>query len=193
MQPKPIAEMMAAKKNAGGAAFLAANGKKPNIKTTATGLQYGVISEDRGIKPKPTDVVQVELQGSSRSDGTVFDDSSQHGGPADDSAIAGGSRLREGISLMPVGSSTASGSRPRSVWRTGHAWRPDPPNATLVFEVEPFDVAGGGQAADAAGALEEPQHAGRHLRHRLRRSRHRQSASPRLGHDVVCIDVDGPR
>lgn len=147
MQAKQIADMMAkAKKNgADGAAFLATNGKKPNVKTTATGLQYEVITEGKGAKPKPTDVVQVNYKGS-LLDGTVFDDSAQHGGPAmmPLSQVVPG--WREGITLMPVGSKyrfwipAALG-----FGEQGTPGGPIPPNATLVFEVELLGVAKGGQ------------------------------------------------
>ena len=147
MQAKQIADMMAkAKKNAAeGAAFLAANGKKPNIKTTATGLQYEVITEGKGAKPKATDVVQVNYKGS-LLDGTVFDDSSQHGGPATIPLPQVVPGWREGISLMPVGSKyrfwipAALG-----YGEQGTPGGPIPPNATLVFEVELLDVAKGGK------------------------------------------------
>ena len=147
MQAKQIADMMAkAKKNAAeGAAFLAANGKKPNIKTTATGLQYEVITEGKGAKPKATDVVQVNYKGS-LLDGTVFGDSSQHGGPATIPLPQVVPGWREGISLMPVGSKyrfwipAALG-----YGEQGTPGGPIPPNATLVFEVELLDVAKGGK------------------------------------------------
>lgn len=147
MQAKQIADMMAkAKKNATeGAAFLAANGKKPNIKTTATGLQYEVITEGKGAKPKATDVVQVNYKGS-LLDGTVFDDSAQHGGPATIPLVQVVPGWREGISLMPVGSKyrfwipAALG-----YGEQGTPGGPIPPNATLVFEVELLDVAKGGK------------------------------------------------
>ncbi len=147
MQAKQIAEMMAkAKKNAAdGAAFLATNGKKPTVKTTATGLQYEVISEGKGAKPKATDVVKVNYKGS-LLDGTVFDDSSQHGGPATIPLVQVVPGWREGISLMPVGSKyrfwipAALG-----YGEQGTPGGPIPPNATLVFEVELLGVEKGGK------------------------------------------------
>jgi FKBP-type peptidyl-prolyl cis-trans isomerase FkpA/FKBP-type peptidyl-prolyl cis-trans isomerase FklB len=147
MQAKQIAEMMAkAKKNAAdGAAFLATNGKKPTVKTTATGLQYEVITEGKGAKPKATDVVKVNYKGS-LLDGTVFDDSSQHGGPATIPLVQVVPGWREGISLMPVGSKyrfwipAALG-----YGEQGTPGGPIPPNATLVFEVELLGVEKGGK------------------------------------------------
>ncbi|GAA5009307.1 FKBP-type peptidyl-prolyl cis-trans isomerase [Pseudoluteimonas lycopersici] len=147
MQAKQIADMMAkGKKNATeGAAFLAANGKKPNVKTTATGLQYEVITEGKGAKPKPTDVVKVNYKGS-LLDGTEFDGSEQHGGPATMPLAQVVPGWREGITLMPVGSKyrfwipAALG-----FGEQGTPGGPIPPSATLVFEVELLDIAKGGK------------------------------------------------
>ena len=147
MQAKQIADMMAkSKKNAAeGAAFLATNGKKPTVKTTATGLQYEVITEGKGAKPKPTDVVQVNYKGS-LLDGTVFDDSERHGGPAAMPLAQMVPGWREGVTMMPVGSKyrfwipAALG-----FGEQGTPGGPIPPNATLVFEVELLDIAKGGK------------------------------------------------
>jgi FKBP-type peptidyl-prolyl cis-trans isomerase len=147
MQAKQIAEMMAkAKKNAAdGAAFLATNGKKPTVKTTATGLQYEVITEGKGAKPKATDVVKVNYKGS-LLDGTVFDDSERHGGPAAMPLAQMVPGWREGVTMMPVGSKyrfwipAALG-----FGEQGTPGGPIPPNATLVFEVELLGVEKGGK------------------------------------------------
>ena len=147
LQAKQIAEMMAKVKTnaADGAKFLAENGKKPNVKTTATGLQYEVITEGKGARPKATDTVRVNYKGS-LLDGTVFDDSSQHGGPADIPLSAVVPGWREGIGLMPVGSKyrfwipAALG-----YGEQGTPGGPIPPNATLVFDVELLGVDKGGK------------------------------------------------
>lgn len=143
MQAKQIAKLQAeARQNAeAGAAFLADNGKKPGVQTTASGLQYQVLSAGEGAKPKPTDSVRVNYKGS-LLDGTVFDDSARHGGPATiplQQVVPG---WQEGIALMPVGSKyrfwipAALG-----YGEQGTPGGPIPPNATLVFEVELLDIA----------------------------------------------------
>jgi FKBP-type peptidyl-prolyl cis-trans isomerase len=147
LQAKQLADMMAkGKENAAkGAAFLAENGKKPNVKTTATGLQYEVITEGKGARPKATDVVQVNYKGS-LLDGTVFDDSAQHGGPATIPLSQVVPGWREGIALMPVGSKyrfwipAALG-----YGEQGTPGGPIPPSATLVFEVELLGIEKGGK------------------------------------------------
>ena len=143
LQAKQIEKMMSdARSNAeAGAKFLAENGKKPGIQTTASGLQYQVLQAGTGVKPKASDTVSVNYKGT-LLDGTVFDDSSQHGGPAEIPLSQVVPGWQEGIALMPVGSkyklwipaSLGYGER-------GTPGGPIPPNATLVFEVELLGIA----------------------------------------------------
>ena len=143
MQAKQIAKMLAdAKQNAeAGDKFLAENAKKPGIKTTASGLQYQVVTAGEGAKPKPSDTVRVNYKGS-LLDGTVFDDSSKHGGPAEiplQQVVPG---WQEGIALMPVGSKYTFWIPAKLGYgEKGTPGGPIPPNATLVFEVELLDIA----------------------------------------------------
>ena len=72
----------AGKKNlADGEAFLAENGKRAEVKTTATGLQYEILTEGTGATPASTDQVEVHYTGK-LLDGTVFDSSVDRGIPA---------------------------------------------------------------------------------------------------------------
>ncbi len=94
------------KKNAGlkasGDAFLAENGKKPGITTTASGLQYEVIKEGTGPKPTATSTVSVFYKGT-HLNGEVFDESRDNN-PVEfpvGQVIPG---WTEGIQLMNVGS-----------------------------------------------------------------------------------------
>lgn len=138
LQARQLEKMMSdARNNAeAGAKFLAENGKKPGIETTASGLQYQVLQAATGATPKASDTVRVNYKGT-LLDGTVFDDSSQHGGPAEIPLSQVVPGWQEGIALMPVGSKYR-------LWipsRLGYGERgtpggPIPPNATLVFEVE---------------------------------------------------------
>ncbi len=118
-----------------GAAFLAANGKKAGVKTTASGLQYQVLQAGSGAKPKATDSVKVNYTGSTL-DGNVFDSSAKNGGPIVfqvNQVIPG---WTEGLQLMSVGGKYV-------FWIPGSlaygAKSPTPaigPNALLKFEVE---------------------------------------------------------
>jgi len=142
MQAQQIAKMMAdAKKNlTEGQAFLAANGKKPGITTTASGVQYQVITEGKGPKPKADDLVRVNYKGS-LLDGKVFDTTETRGEPA---VVALGQVVpgwREAVMLMPVGSKYR-------FWipaDQGYGDKVPPgapigPNAVLQFEVELLDI-----------------------------------------------------
>jgi FKBP-type peptidyl-prolyl cis-trans isomerase FkpA len=142
MQAKQIAKMMAdAKSNLeAGQKFLAENAKKPGVKTTTSGLQYQVITEGKGAKPKAGDVVRVHYKGS-LLDGKTFDSSYDRGQPVVfplDQVVPG---WQEGLQLMPVGSKY-------KLWipanlgygEKGTPGGPIGPNSTLVFEVELIDI-----------------------------------------------------
>ncbi|WP_133499907.1 FKBP-type peptidyl-prolyl cis-trans isomerase [Cognatilysobacter terrigena] len=154
LQAKRIADQMqAASKNAKeGQAFFAKNAKAPGVQTTASGLQYQVLTQGTGPKPKADDQVTVNYTGK-LLDGTKFDSSEDHGGAATlplQQVVPG---WREGIQLMPVGSKyrlwiPAS----QGYGETGTPGGPIPPNATLVFDVELVGI------ANANGAGTSPAH-----------------------------------
>ncbi len=142
MQAKQMAKMEAdAKKNlADGQKFLADNGKKPEVKTTTSGLQYQVLTEGKGVKPKATDAVRVHYKGT-LIDGTTFDSSYDRNEPAVFPLNQVAPGWAEGVQLMPVGSKY-------KLWipsalgygETGTPGGPIPPNATLTFEVELLEI-----------------------------------------------------
>lgn len=76
MQESKMAErkQLEDKNKSAGDAFLAENKTKEGVVTTESGLQYKVITEGTGKKPKATDIVQVHYTGK-LIDGTVFDSS----------------------------------------------------------------------------------------------------------------------
>jgi FKBP-type peptidyl-prolyl cis-trans isomerase len=123
-----------AKKNqTDGDAFLAKNKTKPGVKTTESGLQYEVIKEGTGPKPKATDTVKVEYVGT-KIDGTQFDASADHGGSATfplNNVIPG---WTEGVQLMATGAKykfyvpAKLGYGDNGPGKIG-------PNAVLIFEV----------------------------------------------------------
>ena len=86
-----------------GEKFLAENKKKPGIITTASGLQYEILTQGNGPKPTPTDTVVCNYKGSFLN-GTVFDESYTRGKPIE-FAVTGVIRgWTEILLLMPVGS-----------------------------------------------------------------------------------------
>jgi FKBP-type peptidyl-prolyl cis-trans isomerase len=86
-----------------GEKFLLANAKKAGVKTTASGLQYEVLHEGTGAKPKDTNTVKVHYEGFLLN-GKKFDSSKDRGQPAEfplNQVIRG---WTEGVQLMSVGS-----------------------------------------------------------------------------------------
>jgi FKBP-type peptidyl-prolyl cis-trans isomerase FkpA len=129
----------AAEKNkTDGAAFLAKNRTQKGVFTTASGLQYMVLRQGAGLRPKPTDKVRVNYEGK-LLDGKVFDSSYERGQPAEfalTQVIAGWS---EGVSLMPVGGKYRFWVPADIAY--GEQGPPDiGPNATLQFDVELLDI-----------------------------------------------------
>lgn len=120
--------------------FLAANGKKPGVVTTASGLQYQVITQGTGPKPKVDDRVSVHYAGT-LLDGTGFDSSYKRNEPAQfvlGSVVPG---WKEALQLMPVGSKYKLWIPSKLGYgETGTPGGPIPPNSTLVFEVELLQI-----------------------------------------------------
>ncbi len=152
-QKRKTAEMeskmkeMGAKNKTDGAAFLAANKVKPGVKTTASGLQYQVIKEGTGPKPKATDKVKVHYTGT-LTGGQKFDSSVDRGQPAEfvlNQVIPG---WTEGVQLMSVGSKYKFVIP--SALAYGERAGPIPPNSTLVFDVELLEIMKADAAAPAA-------------------------------------------
>jgi FKBP-type peptidyl-prolyl cis-trans isomerase len=125
-----------------GEAFLAANKTKEGVVTLPSGLQYKVLTEGNGPKPTVTDTVVCNYRGT-LINGTEFDSSSKHGGPA---TFQLGRVIRgwtEALQLMPAGSKwqlfipsdLAYGERGTPGGDIG-------PNATLIFEVELISIQG---------------------------------------------------
>ncbi|MCK9621636.1 MAG: FKBP-type peptidyl-prolyl cis-trans isomerase [Methylobacter sp.] len=121
---------------AAGTAFLAENAKKPNIITTASGLQYEVLTPGTGtVSPKATDNVTVHYKGTT-IDGTEFDSSYSRGEPATfplNRVIAG---WTEGVQLMKEGAKYRFFIPSELAYGEQGAGRAIGPNAALIFDVE---------------------------------------------------------
>ena len=107
--------------------------------TTTTGLQYEVLTEGTGKKPKATDNVEVHYEGK-LTDGTVFDSSVARGQPASfrlDQVIPG---WTEGVQLMKEGGKTRF-TIPSNLAYGEMGAGTIPPNSVLIFEVELLKIA----------------------------------------------------
>jgi FKBP-type peptidyl-prolyl cis-trans isomerase len=101
MQAKAAMRGQASK--AVGDKFLADNGKRKGVTTTASGLQYEVIKAGDGPKPAATDKVNVHYHGT-LIDGKVFDSSVERGQPITFGVQEVIKGWTEALQLMPVGS-----------------------------------------------------------------------------------------
>ncbi len=122
-----------------GEAFLMKNKERSGVKTTASGLQYEVLTEGTGAQPKATDTVTVNYKGT-LMDGTVFDSSYDRGEPATfvlNQVIAG---WTEGVQLMKVGSKYKFYIPAALGYGERGAGGVIGPNAPLVFEVELISI-----------------------------------------------------
>ncbi len=122
-----------------GKKFLAKNKTKSGVKTTASGLQYKVITQGKGKKPKPTDTVTVHYEGR-LINGTVFDSSYERKSPASfplNRVIKG---WTEGLLLMQPGSKYEFYIPSDLAYGPRGAGENIGPNATLIFVVELLEI-----------------------------------------------------
>jgi FKBP-type peptidyl-prolyl cis-trans isomerase FkpA len=136
------AEMsVAATKNAEeGDKFLLENRVKEGVQVTDSGLQYQVIDQGTGPKPKATDKVRVHYRGTLLN-GEEFDSSYARGEPISfelNKVIPG---WTEGVQLMPVGSKYMF-YIPSALAYGPAGGGPIGPNATLIFQVELLAIEG---------------------------------------------------
>jgi FKBP-type peptidyl-prolyl cis-trans isomerase FklB len=123
-----------------GEKFLAENKTKPGVKTTASGLQYEVITEGKGAKPLATDTVEVNYAGT-LLDGTEFDNSYKRGAPITFSLNGVIRGWTEALQLMPVGSKYKL-YVPYQLAYGMNDNGPIPGGSVLVFEVELLNIKG---------------------------------------------------
>ncbi len=124
-----------------GEAFLNENKLKTGIHTTASGLQYEILTEGNGNKPAATDSVMVHYHGT-LIDGTVFDSSVMRGQPATFGVHQVIPGWTEALQLMNTGAKfrlyipqeLAYGAHP-------HPGGPIKPYSALIFDVELLEIA----------------------------------------------------
>jgi FKBP-type peptidyl-prolyl cis-trans isomerase FklB len=122
-----------------GRVFLENNGKRPEVTTTKSGLQYEILKEGNGKHPKATDKVRCHYEGT-LIDGTVFDSSYQRNEPAVfglNQVITG---WTEGVQLMGEGAKYRFYIPYLLAYGEGGAGASIPPYSTLIFDVELLEV-----------------------------------------------------
>lgn len=149
-------ETKAATNKEAGAKFLAENKAKEGVKTTPSGLQYKVITQGTGTKPKPTDVVVAHYEGKT-IDGKVFDSSYERGEPAQFDLAHMIPGFTEGVQLMPAGSKYEFYMPSELGYGETGAPPVIEPNSALIFTVELLDEADAKKAVADTHAATEAQ------------------------------------
>lgn len=124
-----------------GKEFLDENGKRAEVKTTASGLQYEVLKEGDGPQPSASDQVEVHYTGK-LIDGTVFDSSEERGVPATFGVTQVIPGWVEALQLMKAGSRYRLYIPSQLAYGPNGAGGVIGPNATLIFDVELIKVIG---------------------------------------------------
>lgn len=118
-----------------GREFLEENKKKEGVVTLASGLQYEILKEGSGPKPKATEKVKCHYHGT-LINGKVFDSSVERGQPA----VFGVNQVIKGwveaLQLMSVGSKWRLYIPSELAYGSQGAGSSIEPNSTLIFDVE---------------------------------------------------------
>lgn len=118
-----------------GAAFLEENGAREGVVTTASGLQYEILTAGEGDSPSANSIVNTHYHGT-LIDGTVFDSSVERGEPIEfavDQVIPG---WTEALQLMKTGSKWRL-YVPSELAYGEYSPGPNiPPHSALIFDVE---------------------------------------------------------
>lgn len=131
---------VAAEANAkAGRDFLDANGKREEVKTTPSGLQYEVLEEGNGPKPTAADMVKVHYTGR-LIDGTVFDSSEERGEPATFGVTQVIPGWVEALQMMNVGSRWRLYIPSQLAYGPNGAGGAIGPNQTLIFDVNLLEI-----------------------------------------------------
>jgi FKBP-type peptidyl-prolyl cis-trans isomerase FkpA len=131
-----------------GEEYLANNAKKEGVVTTASGLQYEILTAGTGAKPTATDIVRVNYKGTT-IDGVVFDESKEPVEFPLDKVIKG---WTEGLQLLNVGSKARLVVPSALAYGEFSPTDKIKPNSVLVFDVELLDIVQKAPAAEAPKA-----------------------------------------
>lgn len=121
--------------------FLAANAARPEVSTTASGLQYEVLQSGSGSRPGSRSSVVTHYHGT-LVDGTVFDSSVERGEPAEFGVHQVIPAWTEALQLMSVGDKWRIACPPHLAYGEQGAGQAIGPNTPLVFEIHLIAVNG---------------------------------------------------
>ncbi|NRA83868.1 MAG: FKBP-type peptidyl-prolyl cis-trans isomerase [Gammaproteobacteria bacterium] len=122
-----------------GEAYLVENAKREEITTTASGLQYEVITQGDGEKPTAESTVRVHYHGT-LIDGAIFDSSVDRGQPAEFPVGGVIKGWTEALQLMPTGTKLKLHIPHHLAYGEQGAGGAIAPFAALVFEVELLEI-----------------------------------------------------
>ncbi|MGB8731500.1 MAG: FKBP-type peptidyl-prolyl cis-trans isomerase [Candidatus Sulfotelmatobacter sp.] len=137
-QQEKMQEIGAANKKEG-ADYLAANKGKEGVVTLPSGLEYKILTEGTGPKPTASDTVVCNYRGT-LINGTEFDSSSKHGGPATFPVSGVIKGWTEALQLMPVGSKWQLFIPSDLAYGDRGAGADIGPDTTLIFDVELISI-----------------------------------------------------
>ncbi len=139
----------ASKNEAAARTFLAQNAKRKGVVTTASGLQYRILTPGSGASPRPTDQVTVNYRGT-LLDGTEFDSSYKHGEPLTHPVSGLIKGWSEALVLMKPGAKWELFVPPDLAYGNNSP-SPIPPGSLLKFEVELLSVTPASASPGGAG------------------------------------------
>ncbi|MGB2606617.1 MAG: FKBP-type peptidyl-prolyl cis-trans isomerase [Candidatus Sulfotelmatobacter sp.] len=122
-----------------GEKFLAENKSKEGVVALPSGLQYKILKQGTGEKPEIDEKIVCNYRGK-LLDGTEFDSSAKHNGPATFPVRGVIRGWREALLMMPTGSKWQLFVPPNLAYGHDGSGQMVPPNATLIFEVELLSV-----------------------------------------------------
>lgn len=135
MALQQLSQLMSSKVASSQQAYLTENKTKEGVKVTKSGLQYKVIKPGTGETPGPTDTVKCNYRGT-LVDGTEFDASAKHGGPASfpvNRVIPG---WTEALQMMKVGAKWQLFIPAELAYGNSPPGPPIEAGSTLIFDIE---------------------------------------------------------
>lgn len=118
-----------------GLKYLEENKKREDVVTLPSGLQYKILKEGNGPKPKASDTVKCHYEGR-LINGKVFDSSIRRNEPAEFPVSGVIPGWVEALQLMPVGSKWQLYIPSELAYGAHGAGQSIGPNETLIFDVE---------------------------------------------------------